>query len=648
MPRIDVLVVGAGPAGATAAYHTARAGLSTLLIDRKSFPRGKACGDGLTPRALRALRRLGVVDDALLGSRVTGFRIVTDGTATVHAFGDAPSRFDFGAVVPRIVLDDRIRAAAEHAGAVFLPSTAVELHTDTMGHARGVWVDGVDGRQLVEATLTIVADGASGRLGRQLRGDVASTHHRAFAVRQYWDGIDELKPFFDVYIPLRWRGQVVVGYAWVFPVGGTCANVGLGVIADHMHLDGARLPEMLGDFVEETLRRTGRFRSAKPVGPIDAGAINSHMIDPARVPPGALLVGDAAGLVNAFTAEGIAYAVESGELAGRTAARLLPRRRLPTTHYGRAVVAAYPRHWASRESSRYLRWLMALAPRLFDASAGIDLLAALRSVVLDEAPVTMPAANARSAHWLRLAVRRRSSDLVRTMDTVLAEVVDTLVASPTSVAVVPLVVASGVASRERANDAPLVQGLAAITLLSLAQSLLAGIPTEPDDSAVATASIVIADCLTTEGVAAATRLADASYRRITGAFRESAGVLVGGAVPDARSADDLGSHYVALAAPTRCAVTFALESAGVMDVAATAAILAPFATWYAAVRLATADLRRRWAPALASYLDVLTVAQPRLPPRWAEILKDDAADAILDARTMLTARAAGAATVKVS
>ena len=81
-----------------------------------------------------------------------------------------------------------------------------------------------------------------------------------------------------------------------------------------------------------------------------------------------------AGLVNAFTAEGIAYALESGELAARTAARVLPRRRVPTIDYGRALVAAHPRHWATRASSRHFRWLMALAPRLFETASVLDYL----------------------------------------------------------------------------------------------------------------------------------------------------------------------------------------------------------------------------------------------------------------------------------
>src|SRR5256885_16406545 len=119
MAATDVLIIGAGPAGAAAAYHTARAGLATILVDRKSFPRGKVCGDGLTPRALRALDRIGVIDDDLLSSRVTGVRLIRGGTPpVVLTLATEPGRFNFGAVIPRTVLDDRIRKAAEAAGAM--------------------------------------------------------------------------------------------------------------------------------------------------------------------------------------------------------------------------------------------------------------------------------------------------------------------------------------------------------------------------------------------------------------------------------------------------------------------------------------------------------------------------------------------------
>jgi hypothetical protein len=417
--------------------------------------------------------------------------------------------------------------------------------------------------------------------------------------------------------------------------------VGVGVLAEHTHSDQARLPEVLAGFVDEALRRDPRFAAATALGPVEAGPINSRMADPKRTPAGALLVGDAAGLVNGFTAEGIAYALESGELAGRTAARMLPRQRLPTAAYARALVGAFPRHWATRESSRHHRWLMALGPQVFGAPEPTELVRALRQVLLDEsldAP-SVREARSRAAHWLLRSTQHRAVDVVRSTDRLLAEIVDVLLADSTSVAMVPLTFASTIASDAHADGGVLVDGLAAITLLSLAQSLLDEVhpTTEREGDVVSAAAIVVADCITTEAIAVLSRLPDATYRRVSNAFREAASARFVLAL-DRTVSEVSDARYVSLAAPTRCAAMLALEAAYPLDLTTAETETAPFATWYVTVRLATADLRRLGTRELTAYLGA-AVARPPAPPAYLRsALQHLALPALREARVILDSK----------
>src|SRR5262245_4834748 len=129
--RCDALVVGAGPAGSVAARVLAQGGLDVVLADRHSFPRDKACGDALIPDALAALRRLGLHERVLDGARSLGaLDIYAPGGARVRLAGPA-------ACLPRVVLDDALRRAAESAGARFLGRHLLAAPVESAGAVRG-------------------------------------------------------------------------------------------------------------------------------------------------------------------------------------------------------------------------------------------------------------------------------------------------------------------------------------------------------------------------------------------------------------------------------------------------------------------------------------------------------------------------------
>lgn len=319
----DVAIVGAGPAGAAAALGvlTADPSARVVLLDRTEFPRDKACGDGIAPQALDVLAEVGVrgvVDDC---SPVRRLVVRARSTEVDRLMRRAAY------VVPRAVFDARLVDAAVAAGAVFQRQRVRALRH----HRDGVVLDDV-----LAAKVVIGADGA-GSVVRSALG-LAATERRALALRGYAPTL-----------PGRAGRQVIVfgagqqpTYAWSFDRGDGLSNVGYG--------------ELLTSSRQTPTRRhlLGELERLLP-GSVGSGAawLGHHLPLSSwrwRQPDGrVLLVGDAAGLINPMTGEGIFYAVATGVAAGRSAACSLgtgSAQRSGAT-YRQAVSALLGRHLKS-------------------------------------------------------------------------------------------------------------------------------------------------------------------------------------------------------------------------------------------------------------------------------------------------------------
>ncbi|GAA1839680.1 geranylgeranyl reductase family protein [Asanoa iriomotensis] len=287
----DVLVVGAGPAGATAAVAARRAGASVLLLDRASFPRDKTCGDGIAPHVLDVLGGLGVEDVAAGYAPVLSLSLETpNGQA-----GGRLRRPDY--TIPRYVLDARIVDAAVGAGA--------ELRRHTVREVR-VEADRVVVDEKFAAKAVIGADGAGSLVRRSLGHPANRGRHLAVAMRGYvaFPGLTDQR---IVTSGPRWPA-----YAWAFPIGDGTANVGYGEVMRGRPLSRAHLLDRMAELLPE-------------IDLADVTRLRAHHLplSTKRPPHGdgrVLLVGDAQSLINPFTGEGIFYAVLSGSLAGHAAA----------------------------------------------------------------------------------------------------------------------------------------------------------------------------------------------------------------------------------------------------------------------------------------------------------------------------------------
>ena len=352
--RYDVLVVGAGPAGSSAAYHLAHRGADVLLVDRFAFPRDKRCGDGIITAALEELALMDIAGEVQArysaSSKVAlwifGTKSITDCTATEH--------FTVNYVAPRVSFDAMLCEHALRAGASWLDR--VTIHEITQLQPGGVIVGGVHkGAALhLQARIVIAADGSGSRLARQLRKSLLERGitapltgpeaplTRFTAMRGYYRNVEQLKEAEDA-MEFYMHTEPGTYYYWIFPMNDGLANV--GVLA-HMHQLRTHHPDLaqsLRTFLQSP-DVIGRAAAATLQGQLGAAPIWSGMRGTALYGDHVLCVGDAAALVHPLTAEGISGALASGRLAAETALEALERHDYTMqalSPYGEAIRACY-------------------------------------------------------------------------------------------------------------------------------------------------------------------------------------------------------------------------------------------------------------------------------------------------------------------
>jgi menaquinone-9 beta-reductase len=299
----DIAVIGAGPAGSTAAYFLARGGLRVALLDKFDFPRDKTCGDGLTPRALEVLDSMGVlpqVEQWAYPCVALTVRNTDEVTYRIELSGpnDPPRRI---LIVPRLRLDDVLRQHAVKAGAHFISDTKVENIVQENDHVR-LWLEG---GQTLDCALTVVATGANTALLRKV-GLLKHAPPSNLAARAYFENVEGL----DDTIVLFFDGVERPGYGWVFPTGAGTANIGCGVFFDSR----TPQPSHLRHIVQHHPYLKRILRNARQVGPIKGHPLRTDFSRSLTGKDRILVTGEAIGLVNPITGEGIDYALESAQL----------------------------------------------------------------------------------------------------------------------------------------------------------------------------------------------------------------------------------------------------------------------------------------------------------------------------------------------
>ncbi len=320
----DVIVVGAGPAGATAATALAQKGYDVLLLDRQAFPRDKTCGDAVPAGAIQIMHNLGM--QAKVAAAVARKEFYPVHKLLIVSPRGVSIEADFAEgevdsyIAPRLYFDAVIQQHAVDSGADFqVAQVTAPLVED--GRVVGVQARFNGSAQEVRCRMVIGADGATSVIARGLRPTEHPALHSAVALRAYIDDIEELPHVVEFYL----YKEILPGYAWIFPTSEGRANIGLGMRLDKFRRIKGNLKGMLQHFlqlpaIKKRLRSGGRLSGVK-TWQLTFGSLRATP----RVYTGALLVGDAAAFINPLTGGGIHNGLISATIAADVVDQALQR-----------------------------------------------------------------------------------------------------------------------------------------------------------------------------------------------------------------------------------------------------------------------------------------------------------------------------------
>ena len=316
--RYDVAIAGGGPAGSAAAWKAVQTGARVVVLDKAAFPRDKPCGDGLTPRAVSYLQKMGLADEVAKFHRLNRARIFSPSEWEL-SFPRRPGMPDHGHGIRRTQLDTMLLRHAEVAGAEVRESAEVVGPTlDRDGRVTGLMLKG--GEEVL-ADAVIAADGTYSPVKRALKLTSRYNGYSAIAIRAEMSAVRPDSDSLDIYLKVAFKGDQLPGYGWVFPLGDGRINVGLGYVNSYKNWQQINSSQLLSEFLA-TLPRDWELPSVDELQ--KAKALQGWRLPmgftawpPWR--PGVLFAGDALGAARPVSGAGISKALQSGIAAGECA-----------------------------------------------------------------------------------------------------------------------------------------------------------------------------------------------------------------------------------------------------------------------------------------------------------------------------------------
>ena len=311
----DAIIVGAGPAGSSAAIYCSKVGLNTLLLDKSIFPRDKICGDALSGKSVKILEELDLLQDLdkLNGAIVN--RIIfgnpNHSECELHLNKSLNKRhISHGFVIPRKIFDNYLFNKASDVSEVesgFNVNNLIYDKNQVIG-VKGKSASGEEKKYY--GNIVLGADGPYSIVSRKSGYYNSDMNYTAVGLRCYYENVDDLTD----QIELHYVNETIPGYFWIFPAGNKKANIGVGLLKSKAKKKKHNLNQIMEQVIDSKNFKH-RFKNAsaleKPKGwnlPFGNTKRKNHG-------NGFLLLGDAAGLVDPFTGEGIGNAMESGKIA---------------------------------------------------------------------------------------------------------------------------------------------------------------------------------------------------------------------------------------------------------------------------------------------------------------------------------------------
>jgi menaquinone-9 beta-reductase len=312
----DVIVIGGGPSGSSAAAFLSKAGRKVLLLDRARFPRDKTCGDGISGSSVGVLKELGLLEKmkSIEHADMYGVTFSSPNGTVVSIPARRPDGIPPGFVCRREVFDNLLFQNAKSLCAKTIEGFFAE---DFIRNGDAiVGVKGTYGGKPVgfRASVVVCADGAAGMTARKLGVNNQAEEHQFAGIRAYYDNVEGMADRIEIHF----IKDALPGYFWIFPLPGKRANVGLALLVSDVKKKRANLSNILNDTITKNPVFKERFASSKRISDLKSWLLPVNTKKPKAAGNGYVLVGDTASLIDPFMGEGIGNALTSGKLAAKT------------------------------------------------------------------------------------------------------------------------------------------------------------------------------------------------------------------------------------------------------------------------------------------------------------------------------------------
>lgn len=308
----DVLIAGGGPSGSALSFYLAKQGIKVFVVESQKFPRDKICGDAVSAVALAELHKMGItnLEEFAEANQINDVALfIEQEKITVDLTRSEELPFQ-GRVIPRLQLDNWVYKAAKKAGAVFLEDTRLCNYSVYDDYVLAEIKQGTKSKTL-KSKLLVGADGSNSTVARKLNGNKPSEAYQLLGLRAYYEGVNGPTDRCDIFF----TGDNFPGLFWLFPTGPNTANIGSAMIASTLPANQVHVNTLLANQVKNNKSLADRIGNGKIKGKIHGWPLTFQDPKSKIISDRVLLVGDAAGLINPLSGDGIQYALLSARWA---------------------------------------------------------------------------------------------------------------------------------------------------------------------------------------------------------------------------------------------------------------------------------------------------------------------------------------------